>query len=360
MNEIFKDIVVVELASVLAGPAVGMFFAELGARVIKIENPTTGGDVTRHWKLSVEDPESKTSAYYASVNWGKETVFADLSIEKEVQKVHKLIAGADIVISNYKSGDAEKFKMDYPTLSAFNNKLIYAHLEGFPNSKRVAYDVVLQAETGFMSMNGTPESGPVKMPVAFIDILAAHQLKEAILIALLKREKAGKGSYVSTSLFESAIASLANQATNFLMNNLVPQPIGSLHPNIAPYGETFTTKDRKKLTFAVGSDSQFKNLCRFLELDIFLNVEFANNQARVKNRVKLFKILQEEIEQFESGKLIESLVDNNIPVGIIKDLGDVLNDEKVLESFVLEEIQDKELTKRLKTVAFKILDSENR
>jgi crotonobetainyl-CoA:carnitine CoA-transferase CaiB-like acyl-CoA transferase len=361
MEKVFSELLVVELASVLAGPAVGMFFAELGAKVIKIENPKTGGDVTRHWKLPVEDPLSGTSAYYASVNWGKETLFADLTIETEIKKVHDLIKKADIIISNYKAGDAEKFQMDFNTILSINPKIIYAHLQGFPDSSRVAYDVILQAETGFMSMNGTPESGPLKMPVALIDILAAHQLKEAILIALLKRERTEKGFLVTTNLYEAAITSLANQSTNYLMNGVIAKPIGSLHPNISPYGETFITKDRKKLTFAIGSDSQFRDLCKILGFfDVFKEEKFSNNQNRVINRMELFDILQEKIKQLNLQELYQDLIKSNIPVGIIKNIKDVFDDLTNQKSFILEEYQGKINTKRIKTVAFKITDGGNR
>ena len=215
----FEGLTVIELASVLAGPATGMFFSELGARVIKIENALTGGDITRQWKLPSESLTSPVSAYYSSVNFNKEIQFMDLNSGAEKMKLYTLIQSADIVISNYKAGDAEKLGMDYPSLKKVNPQIIYAHLGGFPKGiKRVAFDVVLQAETGFMSMNGTSESGPIKMPVALIDVLAAHQLKEVLLLALLNREKTGSGAYVSTTLYESAIASLANQAGQTHLN----------------------------------------------------------------------------------------------------------------------------------------------
>ena len=197
MSAIFKNLKVIELANVLAGPAVGMFFAELGADVIKIENKTTNGDVTRSWKLTTENPNQKGSAYFASVNWNKKSLFLDLKDAFDKTKVLELIKDADIVIANYKKGDAEKLGMDYESLKKTNPKLIYAHISGFgEDSSRIAFDIVLQAETGFMFMNGTSESGPIKMPVALIDILAAHQLKEGVLVALIKRMQTNEGSKV--------------------------------------------------------------------------------------------------------------------------------------------------------------------
>jgi len=190
MNTFFKDLKVVELANVLAGPAVGTFFSELGAEVIKIENKLTNGDVTRSWKLPAENKNSLTSAYYASVNYNKQSIFVDLTNEEEKQKVYDLISNADIVISNYKPGDDVKLGMDYNSLKKINPTIILAHLSGFgEHVHRTAYDLILQAETGFMYMNGTHQSGPLKMPVALIDILAAHQMKEAVLMAIIKKIK---------------------------------------------------------------------------------------------------------------------------------------------------------------------------
>ena len=328
MNTFFKDLKIVELANILAGPAVGMFFAELGAEVIKIENKLTGGDVTRSWKLSTENPGSTMSAYFASVNWNKKSLFSDLNDFADKQKVYDLIKDADIVISNYKKGDDVKLKMDYDTLKKINPTLIYAHLTGFgENSTRTAYDIVLQAETGFMHMNGTPESGPLKMPVAFIDILAAHQLKEAILIALIKKMKAGEGSNISVSLYDSAIASLANQASNWLMANHNPQPIGSLHPNIAPYGEIFTTKDDKKIVLAIGNNKQFKQLCLILGIRAIEDELYKTNTLRVKNRTKLFTILNKEIKKHDALKLHNLFIQNDVPAGLIKSVKEVFEDQ---------------------------------
>ena len=267
----FKDLIVLELATVLAGPSVGMFFAELGAKVIKVENLKNGGDVTRSWRSKSENKQNKASAYFSSVNYSKEYLDIDLSEESNRAKLIELISSADVVISNFKHSSAKKFKVDYESIKAIKPTIIYGQINGFSNSERVAYDVVLQAESGFMFMNGQSDSKPTKMPIALIDVLAAHQLKEGLLVALLKREKTGEGSFVSCSLEASALASLANQATNFLMNDFVPQRIGSLHPNIAPYGEIVTTKDGKNLVLAAGSQIQFQKLCDSSNLWCFSN-----------------------------------------------------------------------------------------
>ena len=257
MFSFFKNLKVVELASVLAGPSVGMFFAELGCDVKKVEHPS--GDMTRKWKLPKENKEANISGYYCSVNWGKEVHFSNLKNKKDNQKVREWISEADILISNFKYGDADKFNLSYASLREDNPRLIYAHLSGYgSDTARAAFDVIIQAESGFMHMNGQSDGPPTKMPVALMDVLAAHQMKEGILCALLEREKTGKGGLIEASLIDSGIASLANQATNYLMGDSIPSRKGSIHPNIAPYGEYFECKDGKLMVLAIGTDKQFQ------------------------------------------------------------------------------------------------------
>ena len=246
--------------------------------------------------------------------------------------------------------------MAYKDLKVVNERLIYAEISGFgEDNDRVAYDLILQAETGFMSMNGTPNSGPVKMPIALIDLLAGHQLKEGILTALYNRDAKNLGGCrVSVSLYDAAIASLANQATNWLMGNKIPQRIGSIHPNIAPYGEFFTTKDNITITFAIGSDKQFEKLCSVLNLnDLVHHPQFSTNQMRVLNRVSLASYLQDAVGLRISSELIAKLDLLFVPVGRIKNLQEVFED-KAAKELILDENVDGILSKRPKTVVFNL------
>lgn len=354
-DDFFKDLKVIELASVLAGPSVGLFFAEQGAQVLKIENKKTGGDVTRSWKLPTENPESSVSAYFSSVNYKKRYLNLDLSDQNDYQCLIKELIQADVLITNFKKGDDKKFKLDYATLKQINPRLIYGEITGYgSDSDRVAYDLILQADSGFMFMNGTPDSGPVKMPVALIDLLAGHQLKEGILVALINRMKSNKGCKVSVSLFESALASLANQASNWLMEKHNPKPIGSKHPNIAPYGDIYRTADKKLVTLAIGNDKQFLLLCDSLNLSsLNFDVRFASNQNRVKNRIELEKLLQEKILCFSADELMHVLLEKKIPGAVIKTVEEVFNDPKA-SALINEEIIDGKETKRLKTVVYRI------
>ena len=343
---------VVELATVLAGPHVGMFFAELGAEVIKIENPLQP-DVTRSWKLPTEKPASSVSAYFSSVNYKKTYVQLNLQKPEDNLEAKQLIQEADILLTNFKKGDAIKFGLTDKELMQTNPQLIIGKISGFGNtSDRVAYDLILQAETGFMSMNGTPESGPVKMPVALIDVLAAHHLKEGILLALMERIKTGKGKIVSVSLYDAAISSLVNQASNYLMSKHIPQRIGSYHPNIAPYGELFETADGKLITFAIGSQTHFEKLLQLLNLsELITDKRFTTNQLRVENRKILADHLQLSIKTMNSANILASLHQHLIPVAEIKNLKEVFKDNASTH-LIREEKIDGKLTKRVTSIAF--------
>ncbi|WP_210490758.1 CaiB/BaiF CoA transferase family protein [Rufibacter aurantiacus] len=323
---LFQDLVVVEFASVLAGPSVGQFFAELGAEVIKIESPKTQGDVTRRWKLPSESPSSSVSAYFASANWGKKSVVLDLSSEEGKELVYKIIAQADVALVSFKPGDAEKLQMDYATLSQLNSRLLYGHITGYGSEvSRAGYDAVLQAEAGFMFLNGEPDGPPVKMPVALIDLLAAHQLKEGLLAGLYRREKTGQGQYIEVSLLKAAISSLANQATNYLVGGVDPERMGSEHPNIVPYGTVYRTGDGKEVVLAVGDDRQFQALCRVLgEPELAQNGQYQTNRQRVLHRDSLNHKLRELVSRVPQKELLEALVAQHVPAGAVHSVSEAL------------------------------------
>ncbi|MBS4014668.1 MAG: CoA transferase [Bacteroidetes bacterium] len=327
-NSPLKGLKVLELASVLAGPSVGMFFAELGAEVIKVENNTTEGDVTRKWKLPKEDSDTDISGYFSCVNWGKKSIALNLCEEDGLEIVYKLIEKSDIVLVSYKPGDAEKLMVHYEKMKELNPRIIYAHITGYGmQNPRAGFDAIIQAETGFTYMNGEAGGPPVKMPVALMDILAAHQLKEAILIALLNRERNGIGQYIEASLFRSGLASLANQATNWLVGNEIPQRIGSDHPNIVPYGTIFKTSDDKEIVLAVGTEKQFLTLVSELgRLDLVTNPKFAKNQNRVVNKNEINSILQELIAKYSRKEILSLLSEKKVPAG------GVFNMQEVFES----------------------------
>jgi len=331
-----KDLVVIELASVLAGPAVGMFFAELGAIVIKVENPASGGDVTRQWKLPQESADG-LSSYFCSVNWGKKSIAVDIASARGKEIVYKLIGKADIVLTSYKKGSDEKLGMTYQDFTAVNPNIIHGQIIGYsPEDERTAFDAILQAACGFTFMNGEKGGAPVKMPVALIDLLTAHQLKEGLLLALLKRERGEGGSHIYASLFESGIASLANQATNWLVAGHIPQRIGSEHPNIVPYGSIYMSKDDKEIVIAVGNNHQFAALTTLLGcVELAGDPQFATNPQRVKHREALNEILRKRFREYDGDPLLQKMQQKGIPVEFVKDMSEVF-EQLLAKNMVLE------------------------
>ncbi|MER2997931.1 CaiB/BaiF CoA transferase family protein [Pontibacter populi] len=322
---ICKDMLVLELASVLAGPSVGQFFAELGARVIKIENAATNGDVTRRWKLKSEPANTDTPAYFCAANWGKESLPLNLSQNSDLEQLYSLVKQADMVIASYKPGDAEKLQVDYKTLQTINPTLIYGHLTGYgPEDERAGYDAVIQAETGFMYLNGESGGEPTKMPVALMDLLAAHQLKEGLLVALVQRERTGQGQYVQVSLVQAAVSALANQATNWLVAGQNPQRIGSEHPSIVPYGTVYNTRDNKQLVLAIGDDRQFERLSKALGTpEIAQDAKFKTNYSRVQHRQELNELLRQLIKNMDQDQLLQTLHKLHVPAGAVNSVADV-------------------------------------
>ncbi len=320
---VFKGVKVLELASVLAGPSVGQFFAELGAEVIKIENPKADGDVTRSWKSAGETTDD-VSAYFSCVNWGKMSVSLDISQSEGLQLLYDLVKRCEIIISSYKPGDDEKLKVDYKSLKQLNPAIIYGQITGYGSDKDlVGYDAIIQAEAGFMAINGEPNSSPLKMPVALMDILAGHQLKEALLLAYIEKLKTGTGSFVEVSLIDAGLSSLANQATNFLVAGIEPKQQGSAHPNIAPYGEVYKTKDNKSLILAVGSEKQFNALREVLGMAA--DDQFNGNANRVKHRKELNEKLASQIINWKAVDLMPLLNKNKIPAGLVNTVSEAIN-----------------------------------
>ncbi len=344
----FAGLKVVELASVLAGPEVGRFFAELGAAVVKYESPT--GDVTRSWRLSHEENTSSISAYFASVNAQKTYAQLNLKSSEGKRELLSLLSDADVLITNFKSGDDEQFGLTKTRITELFPKLIWGKIVGFHSDKsRPAFDVVLQAETGWISMTGYQNQSPAKVPVAIVDVLAAHQLKEALLIALLEREKSGMGSCWEVSLEEASLSGLMNQATNFWMNNHVASAIGTQHPNIAPYGDLLPTSDGKWAVPAIGSHRQFQLFCELLKVaDLASDLRFRSNVDRVSNRSALIKLLGAQTLKWQSEELNQACASLKIPLGIVKDLSEVLNTH-LADDLAVEENIDGRQTKRIRS-----------
>jgi crotonobetainyl-CoA:carnitine CoA-transferase CaiB-like acyl-CoA transferase len=350
LTDYLTGLKVVELASVLAGPTVGMFFSELGAKVTKIESPI--GDVTRSWKLESEDSENRESAYFYSANYKKDYLTLDLRQAHDYEKCVAVVKDADIIISNFKPSSASKLRVDYDQIKQYNNEIIYAQLLSFDKDiDRPAYDVIIQAESGFLSMTGLDKQQLCKMPVALIDLIAAHQMKEAILLSLIKKVLTGKGSYIEVSLLDTGITALANQASNYLNAGSIAKPMGLLHPNIAPYGETFTLEDGTQIVLAITNDTFFDQLLKTLGLQ--KKEQYSSNTKRLENRDSLFKYIEDGINSFATSKLLSLFDEKKIPYGVIKNIKEVMKVAKDRNLILSEDINGRN-SHRIRTIGFNI------
>ncbi|MEL6256110.1 MAG: CaiB/BaiF CoA-transferase family protein [Bacteroidota bacterium] len=334
MEQMFSEVRVIELANVLAGPSVGMFFAELGAEIIKVENIKTRGDVTRSWRLPEETKEGDISAYFTSINWGKKSIALDLTKEKGREIVYQLVRGADMVISSYLPGKDKKLGVDAESLRKIKEDLIIGEISGYgPGVQQAAFDAIIQAEAGFIYMNGD-ERQTHKMPVALMDVMAGHQLKQAMLVAYIHKLKTGKGSIVHSSLLKSGISALVNQASNYLNEGHIPKPIGSEHPNIVPYGTQYACNDGSHIILAIGNDLQFERLCKQC-LGVEVPKEFQRNEQRVEHRASVHKFLSQLISQESPITLLEKISKQKIPASRVRNLEDVFSD-KLSKDIVLK------------------------
>ncbi len=337
LREFFANLLVIETATILAGPAVGMFLAELGATIIKIENVKSGGDPTRHWKLKHEDTETDISAYFSSVNWGKKSLALNLSDESDRQILFDLLTKADILLQNFRPDVQTRLGLTYPELHQLNEGLICAQVTAYEaGDNRPGFDAMMQAESGFMQINGQADGPPTKMPVALVDVLAAHQLKEALLLALLNRNLTGQGSELTVSLFQSAVASLVNQATNYLVADVIPTRRGSDHPNISPYGSVYQTADGKDVILAVGTDRQFAQLCHVLGYAaLAIDDRFVTNVQRVAHNETLKQLIAAQIKTFTQNDLLEKLNQVSVPAGAVRHMNEVF--EQPLSQAILHQ-----------------------
>lgn len=285
-----NGLLVLDLSRVLAGPYATQLLADLGARVVKIEAPR--GDDTRGWGPPFAGDQS---GYFLSVNRGKESVAIDLKHEGGAALVRRLAARADVLVENFKVGDLARYGLDPASLAEANPGLIYASITGYgsrgPRAQEPGYDAALQAITGLMAMTGEADGPPVKLGVAWIDVLTGLHAAVAILAALHERAVSGRGRHLELSLFEVGLASMVNQAQGALLTGRAPTRLGSAHPSIVPY-QAFETADAP-IMLAVGNDAQFARAAKVVGAPEWAeDTRFATNEARVRNRDALVPALQ--------------------------------------------------------------------
>ncbi|WP_297990977.1 CaiB/BaiF CoA-transferase family protein [uncultured Anoxybacillus sp.] len=314
MKGALEGIRVVDLTRVLAGPYATMILGDLGADVIKVEAPG-GSDDTRFWGPPFQNG---MSAYYAAVNRNKRNITINLKEEKGKETIRRLVKTADVFIHNFKTGTMERLGLGYDELSPINPKLIYCSITGFgetgPYHHLAGYDYIIQAMSGWMSINGTEQSGPLKVGVAVTDIFTGLYAAIAVQAALIAREKTGRGQKIDLSLFDCAISTLVNVASNYFMSGEVPKPLGNDHPNIVPYS-TYEASDGL-FVVAVGNDRQFQALCELLEdQTIGADERFRTNASRVAHRHELNDRLNKELKKKTRAEWQQLFEQKGIPCG---------------------------------------------
>lgn len=318
-----ESVRVLELASVLAGPLAATALAERGAHVTKVERPPLG-DVTRSWKGANEDAASETSAYYEAANGSKHLHWMDLASEEGQLWLEEQLTSHDVLIENFKAADLAKFNLQPEAVAARHPHLVRVRLIGFTDApERLAYDVVVQAETGFMHLNGESDGPPLRMPVALMDVLASHQIRLAALEGLLSRSHGKTGFFAEVSLAGSGVTALVNQGTNWLVAGSSPHRNGGVHPNIAPYGDVLLCKNGH-LVLAIGNNRQFEGLCQVLAQPTLLQDErFSSNQRRVMHRKALMDSLNLASSDWEKAPLELALRQAGAPAGVVRTLEEV-------------------------------------
>ena len=327
MNGPLKDLLVVDLTRVLVGPYCTMILSDLGARVIKIEAPEIGDD-SRKFGPFVKD----YSAYFMSLNRGKESIALNLKNEDDKKIFEKILAKADILVENFKPGTLEKWGFGWKQVSKKYPKLIYASASGFgqtgPLKELPAYDMVVQGMGGLMSVTGQPNSEPTRVGTSIGDITAGLFTAIGINAALYDRQKTGKGMYIDVSMLDCQIAILENAIARYLSKNEIPKPMGSRHPSIAPF-EAFKTKD-SYIIIAAGNDKLFENLCNALDLkDLIMEEKYKSNSSRSENMNELKKILEQKLINKTTNEWVKNLESLKIPCGPIFNIKEAVENPQV-------------------------------
>ena len=327
MNGPLKDLLVVDLTRVLVGPYCTMILSDLGARVIKIEAPEIGDD-SRKFGPFVGD----YSAYFMSLNRGKESIALNLKNKDDKKLFEKILAKADILVENFKPGTLEKWGFGWKQVSKKYPKLIYASASGFgqtgPLKGLPAYDMVVQGMGGLMSVTGHPNSEPTRVGTSIGDITAGLFAAIGINAALYDRQKTGKGMYIDVSMLDCQIAILENAIARYLSKNEIPKPMGSRHPSIAPF-EAFKTND-SYIIIAAGNNKLFENLCSALDLKDLKNDErFKTNSSRAKNMDNLKKLIEEKLINKRTAEWVKFLENLKIPCGPIFNIKEAVENPQV-------------------------------
>ncbi|MEE8395471.1 MAG: CaiB/BaiF CoA-transferase family protein [bacterium] len=336
---------ILDLSRIMAGPWAGQILADLGADVIKVERPGTGDD-TRAWGPPFlkdrEGNETSDAGYFLSVNRGKRSITLDISTPEGQATVGELARHSDIVLENFKAGALAKYGLDYAGLKAKNPALIYCSITGFgqtgPRKGQAAYDFMIQAMGGLMSVTGEPDGSPgghpQKVGVPIVDIMSGMYAVIAVLAALARRGETGQGEFIDIAMLDVQASFLANQAMNYLISGKTPRRTGNAHPNIQPQ-DVFACQDGH-LVLVVGNDGQFEKFCAVIgRSELASDKRFATNAARVKNREVLTPLIAGIFAEGKLADWLARLEEAGVPCGPINTVPMVFEDEQIKERGML-------------------------
>ena len=335
---------VLDLSRVLAGPWASQALADLGARVIKVERPGQGDD-TRSWGPPyLGSGENRESAYFLAANRGKESIAVDFKDPRGQSVLLELARRADILIENYKPGGLAVYGLDYDSIKTINPVMVYCSISGFGqtglNANRPGYDFMIQAMSGLMSITGTEK--PTKVGVAVSDLITGLYATVGILAAYNRACETGQGEYVELSLLDAQMATLANQASNYLVTGNSPGLSGNAHPNIVPY-QVFETAD-EPIVIAVGNDAQFVALCRVIGSEpVGADPRFINNSDRVENRQTLIPLITAQLLKQSAAFWLSALEESGVPVAPVNTIAEAFNDPHVIERGTVMQLRRSDL-----------------
>ncbi len=329
---------IVDLSRIVAGPLATQIFGDYGAEVIKIEQPGVGDD-SRQW-IPPRAPDG-SATYFFAINRNKKSVTLNLKHPRGKDILKVLVRQADVLVENFKPGTMEDLGLGYEALRAENPRLIYCAISGFgasgPKREWAGYDAIMQGVTGLMSITGEADGTPVKVGVALIDEITALYAHGAILAALLRRERTGRGQKVECSLLESGVAALMNAATAYLLAGEVQGRWGSAHASVVPY-QAFKAKD-DYLMVGAGNERLWKNFCEVLGVPEWADdPRFDSNEKRVERRGELVRMIEERLQSRSRDEWVEAFGAAGLPTGPINNVGDVFRDPQVLHRGMVQTV----------------------
>lgn len=332
-----SGVTVVDFTRVLSGPYCTMLLADMGARVIKIEQPGRGDD-TRAWGPPFVNGES---AYFLSINRNKESLTLDLKHPAARRVLNSLLAQADVVVENFRPGTMERLGLGYDEFATFFPRIVYCSISGFgqtgPRSSEPGYDAVIQGEAGLMSITGAADGPPFRLGVAIADIVSGMFAAQGIAMALLARMRTGRGQRVDVGMLDATAALLTYQASIYFATGHTPGRMGNRHPTIVPY-ETFPARDGD-FVVAVGNDEQWRRFCRVIgATELADDVRFVTNRARVANYQQLRPLLVQRLEARTRDEWVGALKAAGVPCGSVRDVAEVLQDAHLTAREMIETV----------------------